>query len=77
MIWLVSLVLLLVALQRGWVLAPMVLFALPFVLPVIAVPLIQRGLDVSFFMPDAVRGYGTHIVSMGGLLVLSLYQRRS
>jgi hypothetical protein len=76
MVWL-SLILLLVAFQRGWVLAPMVLFALPFVLPVIGVPLIERGLDVTYFMPDAVKGYGTQLVSVGGLFVLALYQRRS
>jgi hypothetical protein len=75
-VWL-SLVLLLVAFQRGWVLAPMVLFAFPFVLPVISAPLVQSGVDITYVMPDLVRGYGAQLVSVGGLFVLSLYQRRS
>ena len=75
MVWL-SLVLLIVAFQRGWVVAPMVLFALPFALHVIEVPLVQRGLDLDFLIPDAIEGYGAQLVSMGGLLVLSLHQRR-
>lgn len=75
MVWL-ALVLLLVAFQRGWVLAPMVLFALPFALPVFEVSLVERGLDLSFLVPDFLDGLATQLVSVGGLLVLSLHQRR-
>ena len=75
MVWL-SLVLLIVAFQRGWVVAPMILFALPFALPVFEAPLVQHGIDASWLIPEAIRGYSTQLVSMGGLLVLSLHQRR-
>ena len=75
MVWL-ALILLLIAFQRGWVLAPMVLFALPFALKVIEVPLLQQGFDLSFLIPDAIEGYSAQLVSVGGLLVLSLHQRR-
>ena len=75
MVWL-ALVLLLVAFQRGWVVAPMVLFALPFVLRVVEVPLVQNGLDLGFLIPDVIEGFGAQLVSVGGLLVLSLHQRR-
>jgi len=76
MVWL-ALVLLIVAFQRGWVVAPMVLFALPFALPVIEVPLVQRGLDLGWLIPDLIAGSTAQLVSVGGLLVLSLHQRRS
>jgi hypothetical protein len=75
MVWL-ALVLLIVAFQRGWVVAPMLLFALPFALPVIEVPLVQQGLDLSWLIPDVIEGYSAQLVSVGGLLVLSLHQRR-
>jgi hypothetical protein len=75
MTW-IALALLLVAFQRGWVLAPMVLFVLPFALPIIEVPLVHRGIDPSWLVPDAVEGFGAQLVSVGGLLVLSLHQRR-
>ena len=75
MVWL-ALVLLLIAFQRGWVLAPMVLFALPFALPIFEVSLVERGLDLSFLVPEAIEGMGTQLVSVGGLLALSLHRRR-
>jgi len=75
MVWL-SLALLIVAFQRGWVVAPMVLFALPFLLQVFEVPLVQRGLDLNWLIPDVIEGFGGQLVSVGGLLVLSLHQRR-
>ena len=75
MVWL-ALVLLIVAFQRGWVVAPMLLFALPFALKVIEVPLVQNGLDLNWLIPDVIEGYSAQLVSVGGLLVLSLHQRR-
>ena len=75
MVWL-ALVLLIVAFQRGWVVAPMLLFAMPFALRVLEVPLVQRGLDLSWLIPDVIEGYSAQLVSLGGLLVLSLHQRR-
>ncbi len=75
MVWL-ALVLLLVAFQRGWVLAPMLLFALPFAVPVFEVSLVERGFDLGSLMPNAIEGMGAQLVSVGGLLALSLHQRR-
>jgi hypothetical protein len=75
MVWL-ALALLLVAFRRGWVVAPMLLFALPFALKVIEVPLVQNGLDLNWLIPDVIEGYSAQLVSVGGLLVLSLHQRR-
>ena len=75
MVWL-ALALLLIAFQRGWVVAPMVLFALPFALQVFEVPLAQRGFDLNWLIPDVIEGYSSQLVSVGGLLVLSLHQRR-
>jgi hypothetical protein len=75
MVWL-ALVLLIVAFQRGWVVAPMLLFAMPFALRVLEVPLVQRGLDLGWLIPDVIEGYTAQLVSLGGLLVLSLHQRR-
>jgi hypothetical protein len=75
MVWL-ALVLLIVAFQRGWVVAPMLLFVMPFALRVLEVPLVQRGLDLSWLIPDVIEGYSAQLVSVGGLLVLSLHQRR-
>ena len=75
MVWL-ALVLLIVAFQRGWVVAPMLLFVMPFALRVLELPLVQRGLDLSWLIPDVIEGYSAQLVSVGGLLVLSLHQRR-
>lgn len=75
MVWL-ALVLLIVAFQRGWVVAPMLLFALPFVLHVLEVPLLQVGLDLRWLIPNVIEGYSAQLVSLDGLLVLSLHQRR-
>ena len=75
MVWL-GLALLLVAFQRGWVLAPMVLFALPFVLPVLQVSLLPYGFDFGYVVPDAIEGHATQALSLAGLLVLALTQRR-
>jgi hypothetical protein len=75
MVWL-ALALLIVAFRRGWVVAPMLLFALPFALKVIEVPLVQNGLDLNWLIPDVIEGYSAQLVSVGGLLVLSLHQRR-
>jgi len=74
MVWL-GLALLLVAFQRGWVVAPMVLFALPLVLPALAVSL-PYGFDFSYVVPDAIEGHATQAISLVGLLVLALTQRR-
>ncbi len=75
MVWL-ALALLLIAFQRGWVLAPMLLFALPFALPVLEVSLAEYGLDFGFLIPDAIEGMSAQLVSLGGLLALSLHKRR-
>jgi hypothetical protein len=75
LVWL-ALALLILAFKRGWVVAPMVLFALPFALPVLEVPLVQGGLDLGWLIPDVIEGYSAQLVSVGGLLVLSLHQRR-
>jgi hypothetical protein len=75
MVWL-ALALLLIAFQRGWVLAPMLLFALPFALPVFEVSLADYGIDFGFLIPDAIEGMSAQLVSLGGLLALSLHKRR-
>ena len=75
MVWL-ALALLLVAFQRGWVVAPMVLFALPFALKVFELPALEHGFDLNWLIPDAIEGYSSQLVSVGGLLVLSLHKRR-
>ena len=73
--WL-ALALLIVAFLRGWVLAPMILFALPFAMKLLEVPLVQNGFDLNWLIPDVLEGYSAQLVSVGGLLVLSLHQRR-
>jgi len=75
MVWL-ALVLLLVALRRGWVLAPMLLFALPFAVPVIEASLQHRGLALGLMIPDAIEGFTADMVSLAGLSILALHRRR-
>jgi len=75
MVWL-ALVLLLVAFRRGWVVAPMVLFALPFAAPAIAISLQHRGLDPGFMIPDSLEGFAVEMVSLAGLSILALHRRR-
>lgn len=75
MVWL-ALALLLVAFRRGWVLAPMILFALPFAMPVIETSLQQRGLDPGLMIPAPLEGFAVEMVSIAGLSVLALHRRR-
>lgn len=75
MIWL-SLLLLVVAFRRGWVVAPMLLFALPFVLPAIDVTLQDYGLHLGLMIPQALAGFTVEMISIGGLAVLALHRRQ-
>jgi hypothetical protein len=75
MVW-IALALLLVAFWRGWVVAPMVLFVLPFAMPVLATVLRPYGLDLNVMMPYAIQGLALHMVSIAGLSVLALHRRR-
>jgi hypothetical protein len=75
MVWL-ALVLLLVAFRRGWVLAPMILFALPFAMPVIEASLQHRGIDLGLMLPAPIEGLAVEMVSIAGLSVLALHRRR-
>jgi hypothetical protein len=54
----------------------MLLFALPFAAPVLAVSLEYRGLDPGFLIPDAIEGFTVEMVSLAGLAVLALHKRR-
>jgi hypothetical protein len=75
MLWL-ALVLLVVAFWRGWVVAPMVLFALPFAMPVIETSLRPYGFDLRVMIPYAVEGLALQLVSLAGLSMLALHRRR-
>ena len=75
MVW-IALVLLLVAFWRGWVVAPMVLFVLPFAMPVIESSLRHYGLDLRVMLPWAIQGLALHMVSIAGLSMLALHRRR-
>jgi len=75
MVWL-GLVLLLLAFRRGWVLAPMFLFAFPFAVPVVEASLLHRGLDLGLMIPDAIEGLVAEMVSLAGLLLFALNERR-
>ena len=75
MVW-VGLVFLLVAFRRGWVLAPMFLFAIPFAVPVVEASLLHRGFDLGLMIPDAIEGFTAQMVSLAGLMVLALHERR-
>jgi hypothetical protein len=75
MVWL-ALVLLLVAFWRGWVVAPMLLFALPFAMPALESSLRQYGVDLRFMIPYAIEGLAVQMVSIAGLSFLALHRRR-
>ena len=75
MAWL-GLLLLVVAFRRGWVLAPMLLFALPFATPVIGAALEQRGIVLGLMLPDSIEGFTVEMVSLAGLSMLALHRRR-
>jgi len=75
MVWL-ALALLIFAFRRGWVLAPMLLFVLPFAAPVIAASLHYRGIELGFLVPDPIEGFAVEMVSLAGLAVLALHKRR-
>jgi hypothetical protein len=75
MIWL-SLVLLIVAFRRGWVAAPMALFALPFVMPVIELTLEEYGFHLGLMVPQVLAGFTVQMISIGGLAILALHRRQ-
>jgi hypothetical protein len=75
MVWL-ALALLLLSFWRGWVVAPMVLFAFPFALPLIETSLQHRGIDPGFMIPDSIEGFAAELVSVAGLSILALHRRR-
>jgi hypothetical protein len=75
MIWL-SLIVLIVAFRRGWVVAPMALFALPFVMPVIELTLEEYGIHVGLMVPAVLAGFTVQMVSVGGLAILALHRRQ-
>ena len=75
MVWL-ALALLLISFRRGWVVAPMVLFVLPFAMPVIEASLDHQGIDLGFMIPSVIEGFTVQMVSVAGLSVLALHKRR-
>jgi hypothetical protein len=75
MAWL-GLLLMLVAFRRGWILAPMLLFTLPFAGPVIGYVLEERGIHAGLMLPDAIQGFTIEMVSVAGLAMLALHRRR-
>ena len=75
MVWL-ALALLLVTFRRGWVLAPMLLFAFPFAVPVIEASLQHRGFDLGLMIPDQIEGFTAEMISIAGLSILALHRRR-
>jgi hypothetical protein len=54
----------------------MVLFALPFAMPVIESSLRHYGLDLRVMLPWAIQGLALHMVSIAGLSMLALHRRR-
>jgi hypothetical protein len=75
MIWL-SLVLLVVAFRRGWIVAPMLLFALPFAMPVIELTLEEYGFHLGMMVPQMLAGFTVEMVSIAGLAILALHRRQ-
>lgn len=75
MIWL-SLLLLIVAFRRGWVVAPMLLFALPFATPVIELTLQEYGFRLGMMVPQMLAGFTVEMVSIAGLAILALHKRQ-
>ncbi|MEN8160478.1 MAG: hypothetical protein ABFS41_10445 [Myxococcota bacterium] len=75
MIWL-SLLLLIVAFRRGWVVAPMLLFALPFATPVIELTLQEYGFQLGMMVPQMLAGFTVEMVSIAGLAILALHKRQ-
>jgi hypothetical protein len=77
MAWLaISLLLLIVAFRRGWVVAPMVLFALPFITPVIELTLEEYGFHAGLMVPQVLAGFTVQMMSVGGLAILALHRRQ-
>ena len=75
MVW-ISLVLLIVAFRRGWVAAPMALFALPFVTPVIGLTLEEYGFHLGLMVQQVLAGFTVEMISVGGLAILALHRRQ-
>lgn len=75
MIWL-SLVLMIVTFRRGWIVAPMVLFALPFAMPVVELILEDYGLHLGIMVPQMLAGFTVEMVSVAGLAILALHKRQ-
>ena len=75
MIW-VALLLLIVAFRQGWVLAPMLLFALPFATPVIDITAQEYGFHFGMMVPQALAGFTVEMVSVAGLAILALHKRQ-
>lgn len=75
MIW-IALVLLIVAFRRGWVVAPMALFALPFITPLIGLTLEEYGFHLGLMVPQMLAGFTVEMISIGGLAILALHRRQ-
>jgi hypothetical protein len=54
----------------------MILFALPFAMPVIETSLQHRGIDLGLMLPAPIEGLAVEMVSIAGLSILALHRRR-
>jgi hypothetical protein len=54
----------------------MLLFALPFAMPVIETSLQHRGIDLGLMLPAPIEGLAVEMVSIAGLSILALHRRR-
>jgi len=75
MVWL-SLLLLIVAFRQGWVVAPMLLFALPFAVPVLDLTAQDYGFHLGMMVPQALAGFTVEMISVAGLAILVLHKRQ-
>jgi hypothetical protein len=54
----------------------MVLFALPFITPVIELTLEEYGFHAGLMVPQVLAGFTVQMMSVGGLAILALHRRQ-